>query len=167
MKRICFLLAGLLATTAVLAQSAAPPPAGGGHERWKERADAKFGEADSNHDGNISQSEWQSARLREANEHFQRLDGNRDGKLSRTEMEAARGERMGKRHGQRAAHRERIKALDKDGDQQLSRAEIGDEMPRLAQDFDRLDGNRDGKLSREEIRAGRQQRDGQGGGEVR
>ena len=166
MKRASLLIIGLLASATVLAQSAAPSQ-DAGRERWKERADAKFGEADSNHDGNISQSEWQSARLREANEHFQRLDGNRDGKLSRTDMEAARGERMGKRHGQRAAQRERIKALDKDGDQQLSRAEIGDEMPRLAQDFDRLDGNRDGKLSREEIRAGRQQRDGQGGGEVR
>ena len=155
MKRSLFLITGLLATSVVLAQSAAPPPQDGGRERWKERADAKFNEADGNHDGNISQSEWQSARLREANEHFQRLDGNRDGKISRAEMETARSDRMGKRHGERGGKRERLRALDKDGDQQLSRAEIGNEMPRLAADFDRLDSNRDGKLSREEIRAGR------------
>ena len=159
MKRIPLLIAGLLATSAVLAQSAAPPPQDGARgERWKQRADTKFEEADSNHDGNISQSEWQSARLREASEHFQRMDANRDGKLSRTELDQARSERMGKRQSDRAGHRERIRALDKDGDQQLSRAEIGNEMPRLAADFDRLDANRDGKLSREEIRAGRPMR---------
>ena len=44
---------------------------------------------------------------------------------------------------------------------------IGSEMPRLAADFDRLDANRDGKLSREEIRAGRGQRGGMHDGEVR
>ena len=166
MNRIPLLLAGLLASTCVLAQGAAPPPADGARQRWHESAEAKFTEADSNHDGNISQSEWQSARLREANEHFQRMAANRDGKLRRTELEPARGDRMGKRHDKRSQHRERIRALDKDGDQQLSRAEIGNEMPRLAADFDRLDGNRDGKLSREEIRAGRKLRE-RGENEVR
>lgn len=155
MKRVSLLIIGLLASATVLAQTAAPSPQDGGRERWKERADAKFGEADSNHDGNISQSEWQSASLRAANEHFQRMDSNRDGKLSRTEMDQARSQRMAKRGHGREERRERLRALDKDGDQQLSRAEIGNSMPRLAADFDRLDANRDGKLSRDEIRAGR------------
>jgi hypothetical protein len=156
MNRIPVLLSVLLVSGTVLAQTAAPPPPqDGGRERWRERADQKFGEADSNHDGNISQSEWQSARLREANEKFQKLDANRDGKLSRTEMDQARSERMGE-HG-RGGGRERLRALDTDGDQQLSRAELGDKMPRLTADFDRLDTNHDGKLSRDEIRAGRPQ----------
>jgi len=173
MKRSLLLFSGLLATGVVLAQTATPPPSNAQRDemrqRWHERSEAKFGEADSNHDGNISQSEWQSARLKEANEHFQRLDTDRNGKLSKTEMEAGRGQRMGGREGMHGDRRERLRAMDKDGDQQLSRAEIGNDMPRLAADFDRLDTNKDGKLSRDEIRAGRPSRDGRGGpeGEVR
>ena len=98
MKRSLLLFSGLLATGVVLAQTATPPPSNAQRDemrqRWHERSEAKFGEADSNHDGNISQSEWQSARLKEANEHFQRLDTDRNGKLSKTEMEAGRGQRM-------------------------------------------------------------------------
>jgi Ca2+-binding EF-hand superfamily protein len=159
MKRLPLLLSTLLVSGVVFAQSATPPPPQeGGRERMREhmreRAEQKFGEADSNHDGNISQSEWQSARLREANEQFQKFDANRDGKISRAEMEQARDQRMAER-GQRGGHGERFKAMDSDGDQQLSKAEIGDNMPRLAADFDRLDANHDGKLSRDEIRAGR------------
>jgi Ca2+-binding EF-hand superfamily protein len=155
MNRSALLLAGLLASPTALAQTAAAPPKDGARPRMHDFAGAKFTEADSNHDGNISQSEWQSARLREANEAFQRIDANRDGKLSRTEMEQARGQR--REHGERfREQRERMRSLDTDGDQQLSRAEIGDQMPRLAANFDNLDSNRDGKLSRDEIRAGRE-----------
>ena len=53
------------------------------------------------------------------------------------------------------AAREKMRALDVNHDQALSRAEIGDRMPRLAQQFDRIDGNRDGKLSHDELRAAR------------
>ena len=157
MKRSLILLTGLLACSAALAQSAAPRADEGERrgERHREFAEAKFADADSNHDGSISQSEWQSASLRRASEHFQKLDSNRDGKLTQAEMDA--GRRMGGRgHGERG---ERLRALDTDGDSQLSRGEIGESMPRLAADFDRLDANRDGKLSREEMRAGRDRRE--------
>ena len=73
---------------------------------------------------------------------FQKLDSDRNGKISRTEMQQGRGGHMRDR-GDRGG---RMKALDTDGDQQLSRAEIGDKLPRLAASFDRLDANRDGKL---------------------
>jgi Ca2+-binding EF-hand superfamily protein len=162
MKKLPILLAGVLASASALAQTAtAPEPQRGERtmQRHHERAEAKFAEADSNHDGAVSQSEWQSARLREATEHFRKLDANRDGKLTREEMQAAREQRMGGHR--REERRERMRALDKDGDQQLSRAEIGDSMPRLAQDFDHLDTNKDGKLSREEMRAGREMRRGE------
>ena len=163
MKRSILFISGLLATGIVLAQAATPAQDAHGERmrnRMQERLDAKFQASDSNHDGSITQSEWQSARLREANEHFQKMDSNRDGKLTRTEVDAARDERMQGREHKRGERGERLRALDKDGDQQLSRAEIGKEVPRLAADFDRLDANRDGKLSREEIRAGRAPRDG-------
>jgi Ca2+-binding EF-hand superfamily protein len=156
MKRSLILLTAMLASTAAFAQSAAPRADESEHrgERYRERAEEKFSEADSTHDGSISQSEWQSASLRRASERYRKLDGNRDGKLRHEEMAAGRP--LGRRgHGD---HRERLRALDTDGDSQLSRAEIGDKMPRLAADFDQLDGNRDGKLSREEMRAGRERR---------
>ena len=146
MNRSALLFAGLLASTTALAQTAAaPPPKDGERPRMQDFVAAKFSEADSNHDGNLSQSEWQSARLREANDAFQRM---------------ARGERF-------REQRERLRGLDTDGDQQLSRAEIGDQAPRLAADFDNLDSNRDGKLSRDEIHAGRERAQAREGGEAR
>jgi Ca2+-binding EF-hand superfamily protein len=150
---------GVLASRSVLAQTASRAGilARGAHAASTERAEAKVRRSRQQPRRRISQSEWQSARLREATEHFNKLDANRDGKLSREEMQQAREQRMGMR-GHRGERGERLRALDKDGDQQLSRAEIGDSMPKLAENFDRLDGNRDGKLSREEIRAGRGER---------
>jgi Ca2+-binding EF-hand superfamily protein len=156
MKTLPILIAGLLATAAAFAQTAAAPAPPRGertHHPFREHAEAKFAEADSNHDGAVSLSEWQAARLREAKEHFQKLDMNRDGKLTREEMAAAR-EQRGQRMDDR---RERMRELDKDGDQMLSRTEV-ESMPKLAQNFDSIDGNRDGKLSREELRAAREQR---------
>ena len=146
----------LVATALALATTLAYAAAGDDpRPHRQQRAEARFAETDANHDGRISQSEWQSARLRDANDKFRKLDGNRDGNLSREELVAAHAARKGHRRGAMA---EKLRSMDADGDQQLSRAELGTRMPRLAQDFERLDGNRDGKLSREEIRAGRAQR---------
>jgi Ca2+-binding EF-hand superfamily protein len=158
MKTSSLFLAALLSTgaTVALAQAAADPGAGGERQRHRsERAEAAFNETDSNHDGRLSQSEWQAAQLRKSSEKFQKLDLDRDGKLSREEMESARASHHGGRGG---AMREHLRALDTDGDEQLSRAEIGTQAPRLAQDFDRIDANADGKLSREEMRAARPHR---------
>lgn len=153
-KSILILLATTLVSGAALAQTAGSDDAREArHEQKRERAAAMFAEADSNHDGRISKSEWQAAQLRKSNERFQKLDLDRNGSLTREEMQQVRERHKGARHG---AMRERLRSLDTDGDQQLSRAEIGDRMPKLAQDFDRIDSNRDGKLSREEMRAARQ-----------
>ena len=97
--RHTLLAAGLLAATATVALAAtdAPAPEGDRGERMRQHADEMFANTDSNHDGKISQSEWQSARLREATEKFNKLDGNRDGKLTREEIAAGREQRMGHR----------------------------------------------------------------------
>ena len=52
--------------------------------------------------------------------------------------------------GERGSH---FKKADADGNGALSRAEVQKSMPRLAQKFDRIDTNKDGQLSRGELRA--------------
>jgi Ca2+-binding EF-hand superfamily protein len=46
-----------------------------------------------------------------------------------------------------------FKKADTDGNGTLSRAEVEKSMPRLAKQFDRIDTNKDGQLSRDELKA--------------
>ena len=57
------------------------------------------------------------------------------------------------------AHRmhERLNAADTDGDGKISRAEAA-ALPRLAKHFDEIDTNKDGFLTKEELKAHREQR---------
>ena len=56
-------------------------------------------------------------------------------------------------HADRAAKmQERMKAADKDGDGKLSRAEAV-ALPRLAKHFDEIDTNKDGFITKEEMKA--------------
>ena len=50
----------------------------------------------------------------------------------------------------RAAH---FGKADADGNGRLSRAEVAKSLPRLAREFDRIDSNKDGELSRPELSA--------------
>lgn len=58
---------------------------------------------------------------------------------------AERGDRAQKMH-------ERLKAADKDGDGKISRAEAV-ALPRIAKHFDEIDTNKDGFITREEMKA--------------
>lgn len=49
----------------------------------------------------------------------------------------------------------RMQAADTDKDGMLSKAEVEKSSPRLAQAFDKLDSNKDSKLSADELKAGR------------
>jgi hypothetical protein len=93
------------------------------------------------------------------------MDTNRDGGVTREELRAAHEERRGRRHerreGMRGKMHARLQALDTDHDQALTKAELGDAMPRLAERFDAIDADKDGRLTREEMRAARpKHRDG-------
>jgi Ca2+-binding EF-hand superfamily protein len=57
-------------------------------------------------------------------------------------------------HGQMA---ERLKAADTNGDGLISRAEAA-ALPRIAKHFDEIDANKDGQVSKEELRAFHEQK---------
>ena len=65
--------------------------------------------------------------------------------FAQTLPEPPKGDRAAKMH-------ERIKAADKDGDGKLSRAEAV-ALPRLAKHFDEIDTNKDGFITKEEMKA--------------
>jgi hypothetical protein len=57
--------------------------------------------------------------------------------------------------------RERFKKADANGDGRISREEAQKGMPQLARDFDRIDTNKDGVVTMEELEAARKDRAGQ------
>ena len=68
----------------------------------------------------------------------------------------------GERHHQRG---ERFKAADKNGDGAISKSEADAAgMKRLSKNFDKVDANKDGKVTREEMRTARKDHRGEGKG---
>lgn len=141
-----------LSLAALAAQAQSTPSTGlDPHARMEE----KFQQTDRDHDGRLSLAEMEAAQHQRLVERFGKLDRNGDGGLTPDEMREAGRERFQAKREERMAQRDRVRALDTDHDQALSRAEIGDALPRLSQNFDRLDLNHDGKLTRDEVRQGR------------
>ncbi len=79
---------------------------------------------------------------------FDVADTNKDGQLDAAEMNAHREAVRGQR---RAEAQARWTAADKDGDGAISRKEADDSLPGVAQRFDQVDANRDGKVGRDEM----------------
>ena len=102
--------------------------------------------ADANQDGVVSREEAQSNPRLEG--QFDAADANKDGQLDTAEMEAYRAT---VRAEARARAQERWTAADKDGDGALSREEAQASMPRMAENFDKLDANGDGRVERGEM----------------
>lgn len=148
------LIACLLAASVAVAQDKSPADRDARAQARQAKAMEHFAAADTNRDGRLSVEEWQDVRMKKMAEAFARMDSNKDGSLTPAEIAQAHQARRGMRGHHRGAM-QRMRALDTDGDRALSRSEIGDKMPRLSQNFDRLDSNRDGKLSHEEMREGR------------
>lgn len=155
----------LICTALVLASGFAfAQDAGGDREarraEWQARAEARFAEADKDRDGRLDRVEVQAYGERMAR-HFDRIDANRDGELERAEIADARRQAMqGKRHHRmRAMHayqRGLFKGMDDDGNGAISRAELGDKMPRWAENFAAIDADQDGEISAGELKAHRQ-----------
>lgn len=126
----------------------------------KAKAQARFETLDTSRDGKISYAEFQNNPKQR--ERFEKADVNRDGGLSQEEIRQVHEQRKQQREERRIkgrekmqAAREKLKRLDLNKDQALTRAEIGNEMPKLLEHFDLIDGNNDGKVTREEMRIAR------------
>ena len=111
-----------------------------------------FSKFDKNGDGRISRDEAREG----ADRMFNEIDTNKDGFISKEEMQAHHKAIHDEfREGMREKMREHWKSADKDGDGALSRAEVeAAGMHRLSRDFDKLDKNKDGKLTPDELRPG-------------
>jgi Ca2+-binding EF-hand superfamily protein len=157
MKRSLIFLALALSAGLALAETATVSGKHDGeHGDRHAKAEARFNEVDSNHDGKLSFAEMQAAEQQRLKERFDRLDADHDGGVSLAEMRQAhehRGDMREHRHEHWQEMHEKLQALDTNHDQALTKQEIGDAFPRLTENFDRLDANHDGKLTREEMHA--------------
>lgn len=113
--------------------------------------EGRFAAADADRNGVLSRAEVQRSLPRLA-PRFEELDRNRDGNLSPEELRARTGtdnRRGGAGEGGFAEH---FRRADADGDGALTRAEAERALPRLGAKFDRIDGNRDERLTPDELR---------------
>lgn len=118
---------------------------------------SSFDGMDVDHDGRVSRIEHASA----ASAMFRSMDRNRDGKVGAAEMDAAQA----RIHGKPAAPdampaRDKIRAVDGDGDGALTAAEHAAASDRM---FGLMDGDHDGRLDPIEFRRGHAGLRGQGG----
>lgn len=107
--------------------------------------------ADTNADGLISRSE--AAALPRILENFDAIDANKDGQISVEELRAFRAQHRG--HGEgKGRHFQR---MDTDGDGKVSRQEAINAATAM---FDRLDANKDGFVTPDELAAAHKARRG-------
>ena len=121
-----------------------------------------FKKADADGNSALSRAEVEKSMPRLARK-FDQLDANKDGQLSRDEMKAGKKthkhvHKKGDKAGREARAAEWFKHADTNGDASISRAEAEKNAPRLAKKFDRIDSDRNGSLTQEELRAYRETR---------
>lgn len=113
--------------------------ADGAGEHGKQGPD-RIKHADKDGDGRLSRDE--AAAMPRLAKQFDQIDTNKDGFLSKDELQAMRA-----KHGEQRQARP-----DTDRDGNITRAEA-ERFPKLKDNFDKLDTNKDGVLSKEEMKA--------------
>jgi Ca2+-binding EF-hand superfamily protein len=111
--------------------------------------------SDKDGDGRVSRAEATTAGAERSGKWFDKLDTNKDGYVTQEEMKQARETRRGHL---REKSEEHFKATDANSDGQLSLDEVQAKSPRLAERFSTLDKDKNGLLSKEELRDGRASR---------
>ncbi len=123
----------------------------GGASAFAQGSDgSRMAKLDANGDGVIDRSE--AAKVPKFAEHFDKLDANKDGRIT-AEERPQRGARGGK-----GGHGDRMAQLDTNKDGVIDRSEAA-KVPKFAEHFDKLDANKDGRITAEE----RPQRGARGG----
>lgn len=128
------------------------PQRRGGREHGGHRGGAGgAARLDSDGDGRISQAEAaKSPRLGQA---FAQIDSNRDGYLVRSELRGYFERERPKREAERAKRfDEKFAQADLNHDGKLSKIEVEEKMPRLARSFAFLDEDRDGFLTKSDLK---------------
>lgn len=113
-------------------------------------ASDRFAAADADGNGTLSRDEPQRA-LSKLAPAFDSIDRDRDGSVSREELTAYL--QAGRSRARTAdGFAEHFRRADTDSDGTLSRVECERNLPRLAVKFDQIDRDRDGRLTREELK---------------
>ena len=136
MNVLAIALAVALVPAAVVAQNSAATAPG---------AKARI-QVDANRDGFIDRAE--AAKMPRLAERFDQMDSNKDGRLSADERPKPRGMRH-----KRGGHGGWMKRADADKDGRISRAEANAMQAKAGEHFERMDFNKDGYLDRTDMQA--------------
>ncbi len=125
--------------------------------RESRKAD-RFARMDANGDGSVSMDEMKAARGARAERRFGKLDANADGVLSQAEMMAGKGRHGGKgHHGKHhAKHGGKHGKGKGEGEGRWGKrgpVTLEDMQARAAKRFERMDANKDGIVTLEELKA--------------
>jgi len=116
------------------------------------KSDAPHGmQADKDGDGRVSRAEATTSGAERSGEWFDKLDLNKDGYVTQEEMKQARETRHGDMKEKMEA---RFKEADVNSDGQISLEEAQAKMPRVAERFTTLDTDKNGLLSKDELKHG-------------
>ncbi len=126
----------------------------GSHQGPPPNLGQMFKHLDTDENGSISKAEAEAADAKRLVEHFDEIDADSDGEITKQEFAQCHKDRAENRKDQRGEH---LKDLDTDksGTISLNEAKDGD-AKRLVQNFDQIDANGDGKITKEEMKAAAQ-----------
>jgi hypothetical protein len=126
------------------------------HGKGKRGGRGGIAKLDTDNDGRISRPEAAASPRGKGKlvEQFAAIDANRDGFIDRTELRAHHERMRPQREAERTQRfNAKFAEADLNRDGRLSRVEVAEKMPRLAERFAWMDDDKDGFLSQGELRS--------------